>query len=86
MEGSRKVWSAQDAKAKFSEVLDRVERGDEQVVTRHGRKIARIIPFTEEDQPGESLVDFLNRSPLRGANELNFDRVKLKLRIKGKRA
>ena len=31
------------AKAQLSEVLDRVERGEEIVITRHGRPVARIV-------------------------------------------
>jgi len=33
-----------EAKTKFSELLDRVERGEEVVVTRHGKTVARIVP------------------------------------------
>jgi prevent-host-death family protein len=33
-----------DAKARFSELLDRVEQGETIVITRHGRPIARIVP------------------------------------------
>ena len=31
-----------EAKTKFSELLDRVERGDEIVITRHGKPVARL--------------------------------------------
>ena len=31
------------AKAQLSEVLDRVERGEEIIITRHGRPVARIV-------------------------------------------
>ena len=33
-----------DAKARLSQLLDEVERGETIVITRHGRAIARIIP------------------------------------------
>jgi prevent-host-death family protein len=33
-----------EAKAKFSELLDLVERGETIVVTRHGKPVARITP------------------------------------------
>lgn len=39
-----------EAKTKFSELLDRVERGEEVVVTRHGKTVARIIPDTAGDE------------------------------------
>lgn len=35
---------AYDAKARLSALLDRVERGEEIVITRHNRRIARLIP------------------------------------------
>lgn len=33
-----------EAKTKFSELLDKVEQGEEVVVTRHGKAVARIVP------------------------------------------
>jgi prevent-host-death family protein len=38
-----------EAKTKFSELLDRVERGEEVVVTRHGKAVARIVPDERPD-------------------------------------
>lgn len=38
---------AYDAKARLSALLDRVERGEEIVITRHGRPIARLVPDGE---------------------------------------
>lgn len=35
---------ASDAKARFAECLDEVERGETTVITRHGRAIARLVP------------------------------------------
>mgnify|MGYP003382972597 FL=1 len=35
---------ASEAKAKFSELLDQVERGETIVITRHGKVIARLTP------------------------------------------
>jgi prevent-host-death family protein len=34
-----------EAKTKLSELLDRVEKGEEVIITRHGKEIARIVPF-----------------------------------------
>jgi len=36
--------SAFDAKTRFGELLDRVARGEEIVITRHERPVARIVP------------------------------------------
>ena len=39
---------ASEAKAKFAELLDAVERGETIEITRHGKTIARIVP--DEDR------------------------------------
>jgi prevent-host-death family protein len=39
------------AKARLSEVLDRVEAGEEVVITRRGRAVARIKPVRKPLQP-----------------------------------
>ncbi|HEY7791038.1 MAG TPA: type II toxin-antitoxin system prevent-host-death family antitoxin [Vicinamibacterales bacterium] len=36
--------SAFEAKTRFGELLDRVARGEEVVITRHDKPVARIIP------------------------------------------
>ena len=36
--------AAHDAKVHLAQLLDRVERGEEIVITRHGRPIARLVP------------------------------------------
>jgi prevent-host-death family protein len=41
---------AYDAKARLSELLDRVERGEQIVITRHGRRVARLVPEQEPDR------------------------------------
>jgi prevent-host-death family protein len=41
---------ASDAKARFSELLDKVEKGETVVITRHGRAIARLVPDQERRQ------------------------------------
>ena len=39
------------AKARLSELLDKVEAGEEVVVTRHGRAVARILSAVHAKQP-----------------------------------
>lgn len=41
---------ASEAKAKFSELLDAVERGETIVILRHGKPIARIVRDNEEQR------------------------------------
>jgi len=40
---------AEDADPHLAELLDRVERGEEIVITRHGRAIARLMPSGGHD-------------------------------------
>lgn len=42
-----KVWPVQDAKARFSELLDMCEREGPQVVTRRGIEAAVLVPAEE---------------------------------------
>ena len=39
-----------EAKTHLSELLDRVEAGEELVITRHGRPIARLVPIADARQ------------------------------------
>ncbi len=36
--------SAFDAKTRFGELLDRVAKGEEVIITRHDKPVARIVP------------------------------------------
>jgi len=79
------VWSLQDAKAQFSELIRRVERDGVQVVTVHGRKKVKIIPYVEPPQPeatGAELVEILNKSPLRELGENIFERSKAGVKMR----
>ncbi|HEV7877890.1 type II toxin-antitoxin system prevent-host-death family antitoxin [Bradyrhizobium sp.] len=52
---------ASEAKAKFSELLDQVERGETIAITRHGRIVARITPDEEakRQRAREAIKDIL---------------------------
>ena len=39
------------AKAHLSELINKVESGEEVVITRHGRPVARVVPATPVKQP-----------------------------------
>lgn len=45
--------AAYDAKARLSELLDRVERGEELIITRRGKPVARLGPIQTPATPGE---------------------------------
>jgi prevent-host-death family protein len=38
-------YSIFDAKAKLSEILDKVSKGEVVVITRHGQAVAKIVPI-----------------------------------------
>jgi prevent-host-death family protein len=41
---------AYDAKSRLSELLDWVEKGEQIVITRHGKPIARLVPEGRPDR------------------------------------
>jgi len=50
-----RTMKSSDAKARLSELLDEVERGETIVITRHGRAIARLTPEVDR-QHAETLM------------------------------
>ncbi|MFC9896226.1 type II toxin-antitoxin system Phd/YefM family antitoxin [Nocardia sp. NPDC127579] len=76
------AWPLADAKAKFSELIDRVEREGPQVVTKHGREVAVVVPIDEwrrKTQRQGSFAEFMAVSPLRGLG-IEVERIDLELR------
>jgi len=64
------IWQLQDAKGKFSELVERTLVNGAQIVTCRGRKTVVILPFEEYVRlikPADSLAQFLLASPLRGS-------------------
>jgi prevent-host-death family protein len=45
-----KLIQASTAKAQLAELLDEVERGATIVITRHGKRIARLVPETDRNR------------------------------------
>ena len=43
-----------EAKNKLSELLDLAERGEEVVITRHGKEVARLVPAQMRFHPEEA--------------------------------
>jgi prevent-host-death family protein len=52
-------FSVYEAKARFSELLRLVQARGEVVITQHGRRVARIVPFEDENE--ETLEGRLDR-------------------------
>jgi len=70
------VWQLQEAKSKFSEMVERTLAQGVQIVTRRGRKTVVVLPFDEYERlskPGQRLSEFLLDSPLTGS-ELSIKR------------
>lgn len=62
------MWTVAEAKAKFSEVIDRAETKGPQTVTRNGRTAAIVVAAEEWERKTRrsgNLAEFLASSPLR---------------------
>jgi len=71
------VWQMQEAKSRLSEVVKEAERDGPQEITVHGRPVAVVLSRADYDRlagTGESLAAFIRRSPLGGADDLDFSR------------
>jgi len=71
-------WQLQEAKNRFSEVVDNAIRKGPQMVTRRGVEAVVVISasdFKKIKRGGDDLVDFFRKSPLRGAR-LDLTRLK----------
>ena len=64
------AWQLQEAKSKFSQVVNDALQEGPQMVTRHGQEVVVVISVDEYRQlkkPKPSLFDLLLDSPLRGS-------------------
>lgn len=71
-------WQLQDAKNKFSKLVDKVQQAGPQVVTKHGKETVVVISVDEYKKlikPRKKLIDFFQSSPLAKV-ELDFVRKK----------
>ena len=66
-------WKLQDAKARFSEVVERALRDGPQIVTRHGEKAVVVVAYRDfaAADPPEDFKSFLLSVP---KVELDFER------------
>jgi prevent-host-death family protein len=72
------TWPLQDAKNRFSEVIEQALKHGPQTVTRRGKETAVIISvqdYRKMQQPDSDFVGFMRKSPLSGL-ELDFKRSK----------
>jgi len=74
--GMIQSWQLQEAKNKFSRVVENAVNEGPQIITRHGKEVAIVISFSEYQRivrPGGSLSNFFQDSPLVGV-ELDVTR------------
>ncbi|MBL6985257.1 MAG: type II toxin-antitoxin system Phd/YefM family antitoxin [Candidatus Thioglobus sp.] len=60
-------WQLQDAKNKFSNLVDKAQHNGPQVVTKHGKDAVVVLSIDEYKKlikPKTSLVNFFQASPL----------------------
>ena len=72
------TWQLQDAKSKFSQLVDSAIHHKPQFVTKHGNNAVVIISFEDYVKfikPTDDLVTFLRNSPL-AESDLDFSRNK----------
>lgn len=61
-----KIWQLQEAKAKFSKVVEEALHDGYQVITRNGLPVVVVVSqkeFERYQKPEDNLIDFFNRAP-----------------------
>ena len=72
-----RTWQIQEAKAHLSELVRETESAGPQAITWHGREVAVVLSMADYQRitgAGESLVEFMRRSPLFGADDIDVVR------------
>lgn len=67
------VWQLQEAKNKFSNLVDKARHDGPQVVTKHGKESVVIIAiedYQKLNKPTSDLISFFKKSPL---SDINLD-------------
>jgi prevent-host-death family protein len=55
-----------EAKTKLSELLDRVERGEEVLITRHGKEVAKLVAVEKPPRDKDAVLKTLMEIGERG--------------------
>ena len=74
--------NVKEARTKISSLLDRTQRGEEVVILRRGKRVARLVPFGNTDRRFPDLGSFrksislkgkaLSRTVIQGRNEERY--------------
>ncbi len=73
-------WQLQEAKNKFSQLVERARKFGPQIVTKHGKEAVVILSFEDYKKmvlPEDNLIEFLRKSPL-AQSEINFSALRQK--------
>jgi prevent-host-death family protein len=76
------VWTVAEAKAKFSEVIEKAHSDGPQTITRNGRKAAVLVAAEEWERKSKrkgTLGDFFASSPLVGSG-IKIKNMRIRLR------
>jgi len=79
---STHAWTVAEAKAKFSELIEKAKSEGPQEITKHGRTTAVIVAAEQWERKflrRGNLAEFLATSPLRGSG-IRLKRLSLRLR------
>jgi len=72
------TWQLQEAKNKFSNLVERAQHEGPQIVTKHGKKAVVVLSvddYRKMNRPKTTLLEFIQRSPL-GGIEIDVSRNK----------
>ena len=67
------LWQLQDAKNRFSNLVDKAQNSGPQIVTKHGEQAVVILSISEYRKlvkPKMNIIKFFQKSPL---SDLNID-------------
>ena len=74
------TWQLQEAKNKFSQLVERARKFGPQIVTKHGKEAVVVLSFEDYKKmirPKDNLIDFLRKSPLSQC-EIDFSALRQK--------
>ncbi len=74
------TWQLQEAKNKFSQLVEKARKFGPQIVTRHGKEAVVVLSFEDYKKmirPKDNLVEFLRKSPL-SQSEIDFSALRQK--------
>ena len=72
------TWQLQDAKNRFSEVVERAKKRGPQVVTKRGEEAVVVVSaedYRRLTKPKRSLIEFFRKSPLADV-QLDLERIR----------